>query len=107
MQGIRTLVAVNDPELVSRYAADAASESELWVDYPDDIPPLKAKFPGDPRAALAPWLAHKVPMVELLTVNPSAAFFGSLLGAAHLMHQRDLLIDALHFTLNAPAFDQP
>lgn len=60
MQGIKTVVAVDNPELVSRYAADAASVNELWVDYPDDTPPLKAKFPGDPRAALAPWLAHKV-----------------------------------------------
>lgn len=58
-QGIKTVVAINDPSLVSRYAADAGTVNEVWVDYPDDTPPLKAKFPGDPRAAFTPWLAHK------------------------------------------------
>lgn len=71
MQGIKTVVAINNPALVSRYAADAGSMNEIWVDYPDDTPPLKAKFPGDPRAAFTPWLAHKVLSLCYLIHIPS------------------------------------
>ena len=60
MQGTKTVVAVNDPQLVSRYAAEAAAANEIWVAYQDDSPPLRAKHPGDPRAAFTPWLAHQV-----------------------------------------------
>ncbi|DBA89858.1 TPA: hypothetical protein ACH3X2_004716 [Trebouxia sp. C0005] len=57
-KGIKTVVTVNDPALVTKHAADAAASSEIWVDYADDTPPLRAKHPGDPRAAFTPWLAH-------------------------------------------------
>ncbi len=64
MQGIKTVVTVNDPALVSKHAADAAASSEIWLDYADDSPPLRAKHPGDPRAAFTPWLAHAVPSTD-------------------------------------------
>ena len=54
------MVTVNDPGLVGKYAAEAAASNEVWVDYTDDAPPLRAKHPGDPRAAFTPWLADKV-----------------------------------------------
>ena len=59
LQGIKTVVTVNDPALVSKFAAEAGASDEVWVDYPDDGPPLRAKHPGDPRAAFTPWLAHQ------------------------------------------------
>ena len=62
---MKTVVAINDPALASRYAQEAESMNEVWVDYPDDTPPLKAKFPGDPRAAFTPWLAHKASFIAL------------------------------------------
>lgn len=62
---MRTVVAINDPALASRYAQEAESMNEVWIDYPDDTPPLKAKFPGDPRAAFTPWLAHKASCIGL------------------------------------------
>jgi len=66
VQGIKTVVTVNDNALVTRHAAEAASSNEIWLDYTDDAPPLRAKHPGDPRAAFTPWLAHKV--ADLLLV---------------------------------------
>ena len=73
LQGIKTVVTVNDPALVTKHAADAAASSEIWLDYADDSPPLSAKHPGDPRAAFTPWLAHAVPSTH------------SILNATHLM----------------------
>ncbi len=64
LQGIKTVVTVNDPVLVTKHAADAAASSEIWLDYADDSPPLRAKHPGDPRAAFTPWLAHAVPNTD-------------------------------------------
>ena len=60
LQGMKTIVTVNTWDLVKKHAAEAKSFGEVWVDYTDDQPPLRAKHPGDPRAALTPWLAHKV-----------------------------------------------
>ena len=60
LQGIKTVVTVDDPGLVGKYAAEASASNEVWVDYTDDAPPLRAKHPGDPRAAFTPWLADKV-----------------------------------------------
>lgn len=60
LQGIKTVVTVNDQDLVTTYATEAKSVNEVWVNYQDDIPPLRAKHPGDPRAALTPWLANQV-----------------------------------------------
>lgn len=58
-KGIKTVVTVDDPALVGKYAAEATASNEVWVDYTDDAPPLRAKHPGDPRAAFTPWLADK------------------------------------------------
>ena len=63
VQGMKTVVTVNEQELVNNYAAEAAASNEVWLNYADDQPPLRAKHLGDPRAALTPWLAHKVPCV--------------------------------------------
>lgn len=60
LQGIKTIVTVNDLELVKKYAAEAQGYNEVWLSFKDDQPPLRAKHPGDPRAALTPWLAHQV-----------------------------------------------
>lgn len=57
---MKTVVTVNEPELVKKYAAEAQGANEVWLSYRDDQPPLRAKHPGDPRAALTPWLAHQV-----------------------------------------------
>lgn len=57
---MKTVVTVNNVELVKKYAAEAESVNEVWLSYRDDVPPLRAKHPGDPRAALTPWLAHQV-----------------------------------------------
>ena len=53
-------MTVNELELVKKYAAEAQGHNEVWLNYQDDQPPLRAKHPGDPRAALTPWLAHQV-----------------------------------------------
>lgn len=72
---MKTVVTVNEWDMVTKYAAEAQSFNEIWVNYADDEPPLRAKHPGDPRAALTPWLAHKVsfnfpcPYGVLNTVN--------------------------------------
>ncbi|KAL3145530.1 hypothetical protein ABBQ32_003355 [Trebouxia sp. C0010 RCD-2024] len=58
-KGMKTVVTVNNVELVKKYAAEAESVNEVWLSYRDDVPPLRAKHPGDPRAALTPWLAHQ------------------------------------------------
>lgn len=60
LQGIQTVVTVNEAALVTKHAPDAAASNEIWVEYMDDTPPLRAKHPGDPRAAFTPWLAHEV-----------------------------------------------
>ena len=57
---MKTVVTVNEPELVKKYAAEAQGVNEVWLSYRDDQAPLRAKHPGDPRAALTPWLAHQV-----------------------------------------------
>eukprot|EP00891_Asterochloris_glomerata_P005118 jgi/Astpho2/5118/fgenesh1_pg.00073_%23_16_t len=56
--GIRTLVAVNDEALAQQQQGTGAMFGEYWVAYPDDVP-LRAKHPGDTRAAFVPWLAHQ------------------------------------------------
>lgn len=59
LQGIRTLVAVNDEALAQQQQGTGAMFGEYWVAYPDDVP-LRAKHLGDTRAAFVPWLAHQV-----------------------------------------------
>ena len=59
LQGIRTLVAVNDEALAQQQEGTGVMFGETWVAYPDDVP-LRAKHPGDTRAAFVPWLAHQV-----------------------------------------------
>ena len=61
LQGIKTVVTVNNLELVKRYAAEAQGFNEVWLNYQDDQPPLRAKHPGDPPAPLPPRLAPQVP----------------------------------------------
>ena len=64
-------MTVNNLELVKKYAAEAQGFNEVWLNYPDDQPPLRAKHLGDPRAALTPWLAHQV---GTLTPNTTLAW---------------------------------
>ena len=86
LQGMKTVVTVNEWDLVTKYAAEAKGFNEIWVNYADDEPPLRAKHPGDPRAALTPWLAHKVNLLTLpcpcwallLTAYCMHAYRGSL-----------------------------
>lgn len=55
---MRTLIAANF------HPSDAMQEegrafNETWIYYPDDVP-LRSLYAGDSRAALMPFLAHKV-----------------------------------------------
>ena len=52
-------MAVNDEALAQQQKGTGAMFGETWVAYPDDVP-LRAKHPGDTRAAFVPWLAHQV-----------------------------------------------
>ena len=57
-QGTRTLIAANfHPS--EAMLADGRAHNETWVYYPDDVP-LRSMYAGDSRAALMPFLAHKV-----------------------------------------------
>lgn len=57
-QGIRTLIAANfHPS--EAMLADGRAHNETWMYYPDDVP-LRSLYAGDSRAALMPFLAHKV-----------------------------------------------
>jgi hypothetical protein len=41
-------------------AAEGEAFNETWVSYPNDDPPVSyPPNPGERRAALAPWMAHK------------------------------------------------
>lgn len=56
VQGIRTVVVTNyTATAVSPYPA---AENELWTSYPD-ANPARSFYPGDDRAALAPFLAFR------------------------------------------------
>ena len=52
-------MAVNDGALAQEQKGMGAMFGETWVAFPDDVP-LRAKHPGDTRAAFVPWLAHQV-----------------------------------------------
>ena len=52
-------MAVNDEALAQQQQGTGALFGETWVAFPDDVP-LRAKHPGDTRAAFVPWLAHQV-----------------------------------------------
>ena len=83
MQGVKTVVAVNDTELVNKYAAEAQGSNELWLSYRDDHIPLRAKHPGDPRAALTPWLAHQV-AIQCISVHMRSLVEAALKMLVHI-----------------------
>lgn len=58
-KGLRTIIATNSTPSHSMLR-EGTVHSETWVYYPDDKPPLRALYPGDVRAAVVPFLAHKV-----------------------------------------------
>ena len=85
MQGIRTVIAVNNQTLVDEQSEQGAAWNETWVFYPGrqilryskyplqlrfradkgtllaaDDAELRGNYPGDTRAALVPFLAHQV-----------------------------------------------
>ena len=66
-------MAVNDEALAQQQKDTGAIFGETWVAYPDDVP-LRAKHPGDTRAAFVPWLAHQVRLAahsNMPAVKPS------------------------------------
>lgn len=58
-KGIRTVIATNSTPSHA-LVREGEVHGETWVYYPDDKPPLRALYPGDVRAAVVPFLAHKV-----------------------------------------------
>ncbi len=58
-KGIRTIIATNSTPSHA-LVREGEVHGETWVYYPDDKPPLRALYPGDVRAAVVPFLAHKV-----------------------------------------------
>ena len=66
-------MAVNDEALAQQQKDTGAIFGETWMAYPDDVP-LRAKHPGDTRAAFVPWLAHQVRLAahsNMPAVEPS------------------------------------
>lgn len=57
-KGIRTVIATNSTPSQADHT-DSQRHGEVWTMYPDDNP-LRALYPGDTRAALAPFIAHKL-----------------------------------------------
>lgn len=58
-KGMRTIIATNSTPSHS-LLREGEVHGETWVHYADDTPPLRALYPGDVRAAVVPFLAHKV-----------------------------------------------
>ncbi|KAK9815274.1 hypothetical protein WJX72_000949 [[Myrmecia] bisecta] len=56
-QGIRAFIA-SDAELSDEQKAERRAFNETWCNYPNDEP-LRSYYPGDSRAALVPFLAHR------------------------------------------------
>ncbi|KAK9811263.1 hypothetical protein WJX72_000828 [[Myrmecia] bisecta] len=57
-QGIRTVV-LSDKASSNDRLAEGKQFNETWAAYPDDSP-LRSLYPGDSRAALAPFVAHSM-----------------------------------------------